>query len=160
MTDTTRRAVVLGAGGAGLAAVLTACASYGDPATQGSLPPAEEEPQADESSSSAEPTKKKEKTTGGGKTLADTADIPSGGGKVFESQKIVVTQPQDGEFRAFTAVCTHAGCTVASVSNGTINCPCHGSKFKIEDGSVADGPAGRPLAEKKIKVDGDKIMLA
>ncbi|MEV0147433.1 MULTISPECIES: Rieske (2Fe-2S) protein [unclassified Nonomuraea] len=160
MTDTTRRAVVLGAGGAGLAAVLTACASYGDPATQGSLPPAEEEPQAEESSSSAAPTKKKTKTTGGGKALADTADIPSGGGKVFESQKIVVTQPQDGEFRAFTAVCTHAGCTVASVSNGTINCPCHGSKFKIEDGSVADGPADEPLAEKKIKVDGDKIMLA
>ncbi|MEV0196802.1 Rieske (2Fe-2S) protein [Nonomuraea sp. NPDC050691] len=169
MTDTTRRAVVLGAGGAGLAAVLTACASYGDPATQGSLPPVAEEstaegptaeespaeePQAEESSAAP-----KKKSSGGGKALADTSDIPSGGGKVFESQKIVVTQPADGEFRAFTAVCTHAGCTVASVSNGTINCPCHGSKFKIDDGSVADGPAEQPLAEKKIKVDGGKIML-
>ncbi|MBN6055440.1 Rieske (2Fe-2S) protein [Nonomuraea sp. RK-328] len=164
MTDTTRRAVVLGAGGAGLAAVLTACASYGDPATQGTLPPVAEESTAEESpaeepqaeESSAAP---KKKSSSGGKALADTADIPSGGGKVFESQKIVVTQPADGEFRAFTAVCTHAGCTVASVSNGTINCPCHGSKFKIDDGSVAAGPADQPLAEKKIKVDGDKIML-
>ncbi|NUW41612.1 Rieske (2Fe-2S) protein [Nonomuraea rhodomycinica] len=165
MTDTTRRAVVLGAGGAGLAAVLTACAAYGDPATQGSLPPVTEEPATEESpadepqaeESSAAP--KKKSASGGGKALADTSDIPSGGGKVFESQKIVVTQPADGEFRAFTAVCTHAGCTVASVSNGTINCPCHGSKFKIDDGSVAAGPADQPLAEKKIKVDGDKIML-
>ncbi|NUW32237.1 Rieske (2Fe-2S) protein [Nonomuraea sp. SMC257] len=165
MTDTTRRAVVLGAGGAGLAVVLTACASYGDPATQGSLPPVTEESTAEESpadepqaeESSAAP--KKKSSSGGGKAIADTSDIPSGGGKVFESQKIVVTQPADGEFRAFTAVCTHAGCTVASVSNGTINCPCHGSKFKIDDGSVAAGPADQPLAEKKIKVDGDRIML-
>ncbi|MEU8251897.1 Rieske 2Fe-2S domain-containing protein [Nonomuraea sp. NPDC048916] len=150
MTETTRRTVVLGAGGAGLAVVLTACASYGDPATQASAEPLAEEP------SSAAP-KKKAKAA---KALADTSDIPAGGGKVFESQKVVVTQPQEGEFRAFSAVCTHQGCTVATVSNGTINCPCHGSKFDIADGSVAGGPAGDPLPEKKIKVDGDKIMLA
>ncbi|TMR10700.1 Rieske (2Fe-2S) protein [Nonomuraea zeae] len=144
--------MVLGAGSAGLAAVLTACASYGSPTTEASA-----EPPEDEASSDA-PKKKTEKKAA--KALADTADIPKGGGKVFESQKIVVTQPTDGDFKAFTAVCTHQGCTVASVSNGTINCPCHGSKFKIEDGSVADGPASEPLAEKKITVDGDKIRLA
>ncbi|GGO76067.1 Rieske (2Fe-2S) protein [Nonomuraea cavernae] len=149
MTETTRRTVVLGAGSAGLAAVLTACASYGDPATQASAEPLPEEP------SSAAPKKKAK-----AKPLAATSDIPSGGGKIFESQKVVVTQPQEGEFRAFSAVCTHQGCTVASVSNGTINCPCHGSKFDIADGSVAGGPAGDPLPEKKIKVDGDTIMLA
>ncbi|WP_113702160.1 Rieske (2Fe-2S) protein [Nonomuraea lactucae] len=154
MTETTRRAVVLGAGGAGLAAVLTACASYGDPATQASVAPPSDEPQADESSAAP---KKKAKPEG--KALADTADIPSGGGKVFEGQKVVVTQPTAGDYKAFSAVCTHQGCTVGSVSNGTINCPCHGSKFKIEDGSVAEGPADKPLAEKQIKVDGDKIML-
>jgi Rieske Fe-S protein len=151
MTETTRRAVVLGAGGAGLAAVLTACASYGSPTSQASEAPAEDE-------SSAAPKKKSAKKAKA--ALADTSDIPSGGGKVFESQKVVVTQPTDGEFKAFTAICTHAGCTVGSVSNGTINCPCHGSKFKIEDGSVANGPAAKPLAEKKITVDGDKIRLA
>ncbi|MBB6348503.1 QcrA and Rieske domain-containing protein [Nonomuraea muscovyensis] len=160
MTETTRRAVVLGAGGAGLAAVLSACASYGDPATQASVAPPAEEPLADEASEApdggASPTKKAKAE---GKALAETADIPSGGGKVFESQKVVVVQTQSGDFKAFTAVCTHAGCTVASVSNGTINCPCHGSKFKIEDGSVAAGPAEQPLEEKKIKVDGDRIML-
>ncbi|MEU4233177.1 Rieske (2Fe-2S) protein [Nonomuraea sp. NPDC026600] len=150
MTETTRRAVVLGAGGAGLAVVMTACASYGSPATQASEAPAADEP------SSAAPKKKK----AAAKSLADTGDIPSGGGKVFESEKVVVTQPTEGEFKAFTAVCTHQGCTVDEVADGTINCPCHGSKFKISDGSVAGGPASEPLEEKKIKVSGGKITLA
>jgi Rieske Fe-S protein len=155
MTETTRRTMMLGAGGAGLAAVLTACASYGSPTTEATAEPPAEEP-AEEASSAAP----KKKSASKGKALAATSDIPEGGGKVFESQKIVVTQPTAGDFKAFTAVCTHAGCTVATVSNNTINCPCHGSKFSIEDGSVADGPAGEPLAEKKITVDGDKIRLA
>ncbi|MEU0571125.1 Rieske (2Fe-2S) protein [Nonomuraea sp. NPDC005983] len=150
MTEATRRAVVLGAGGTGLAAVLTACSGYGTATTQASQEPAADEP------SSAAPKKKAK----GAKALAETADIPKGGGKVFESEKVVVTQPTDGEFKAFTAICTHQGCTVASVSNGTINCPCHGSKFKIADGSVANGPASEPLAEKKIKVADGKISLA
>ncbi|MEV0386087.1 Rieske (2Fe-2S) protein [Nonomuraea sp. NPDC050643] len=154
MTETTRRTVVFGAGGAGLAAVLTACASYGSPTTEASAePPTEEE-------SSSEAPKKKKAEAKGGKALADTSDIPEGGGKVFEGQKIVVTQPTAGEFKAFSAVCTHAGCTVATVSNKTINCPCHGSKFSIEDGSVSNGPASDPLEEKQITVDGDKIRLA
>ncbi|MFG1619300.1 Rieske (2Fe-2S) protein [Nonomuraea wenchangensis] len=152
MTDTTRRTMMLGAGGAGLAAFLTACASYGTPTTEASAAP-EDEP-ADEASSAA-PKKKSAK-----KALADASDIEVGGGKVFEAQKIVVTQPVEGDFKAFSAVCTHAGCTVATVQNKTINCPCHGSKFSIEDGSVTDGPAPEPLKEKKITVDGGKIRLA
>lgn len=96
----------------------------------------------------------------GGGALASTGDIPVGGGKVFESEKVVVTQPTQGEFKAFSATCTHRGCTVGSVSGGTINCPCHGSKFKISDGSVARPPADKPLEEKKITVQGGKISLA
>jgi Rieske Fe-S protein len=153
MTESTRRAVVFGAGGAGLAAVLTACASYGSPTTAVADPA--EEPVGDEESSAA--PKKKAKAP---KALADTSDIPTGGGKIFESQKLVITQPTEGQFKAFSATCTHAGCTVASISNGVINCPCHGSQFKIEDGSVAQGPAGDPLEEKQIKVSDGKIRLA
>ncbi|MEW9551810.1 Rieske (2Fe-2S) protein [Nonomuraea sp. NPDC050783] len=154
MTDTTRRMMMLGAGGAGLTAFLTACASYGTPTTDANAAPADEP--ADEETSAAP----KKKSSAKGKALADASDIEVGGGKVFAAQKVVVTQPTEGDFKAFTAVCTHAGCTVATVQNKTINCPCHGSKFSIEDGSVADGPAPEPLKEKKITVDGGKIRLA
>lgn len=92
--------------------------------------------------------------------LASTADIPVGGGKIFPSQKLVVTQPKAGTFKAFSNVCTHQGCAVTSVSNGTIICPCHGSTFDVADGSVVSGPARTALAAKKIKVSGKSITLA
>ncbi|MFI6438321.1 Rieske (2Fe-2S) protein [Streptomyces sp. NPDC050759] len=95
-----------------------------------------------------------------GTELAKTADIPVGGGKIFKDEKVVVTQPKEGEFKAFSDICTHQGCQVTSVSGGTINCPCHGSKFHITDGSVANPPANKPLPEKQIKVSGDSIQLA
>lgn len=95
----------------------------------------------------------------GGAALASTADIPVGGGTVFKEQEVVVTQPAPGEFKAFSAICTHRGCTVGDVTGGTINCPCHGSKFKISDGSVANGPATQPLAEAKVTVSGNSIAL-
>ncbi|MFD0393007.1 Rieske (2Fe-2S) protein [Streptomyces nogalater] len=72
-----------------------------------------------------------------GEPLALAGDIPVGGGKVFADRKIVVTQPEKGRFKAFSAVCTHQGCTVSQVSDGTILCPCHTSRFHIADGSVA-----------------------
>ena len=90
--------------------------------------------------------------------LASTSDIPSGGGKIIDGKNIVITQPQSGSFKAFTAVCTHQGCIVASVSGGTINCPCHGSKFSIKDGSVVNGPATSPLAPVAIEVEGTSIV--
>jgi Rieske Fe-S protein len=97
---------------------------------------------------------------GAGAALAKTSEIPVGGGKIFQSEKVVVTQPTAGQFKAFTAVCTHQGCTVASVSGGTINCACHGSKYSVADGSVKNGPAPSPLAAKKITVTGDDIAVA
>jgi Rieske Fe-S protein len=92
--------------------------------------------------------------------LASTADIPVGGGKILADRKIVITQPQAGSFGAFTAVCTHQGCLVGSVSGGTINCPCHGSKFSITNGSVVSGPAISPLTPVSIKVQGTSIIQA
>ncbi|MGA5552513.1 Rieske (2Fe-2S) protein [Streptomyces pseudogriseolus] len=97
---------------------------------------------------------------GGGTPLASTADIPEGGGKVFADQKVVVVQPSAGEFKAYSATCTHQGCAVKSVSDGLINCPCHNSNFSVADGSVSSGPATKPLPEVRITVDGDSITLA
>lgn len=96
---------------------------------------------------------------GSGEVLAKTTDIPKGGGKIFADQGVVVTQPEAGDFKAFSSKCTHQGCTVSSVSNGTINCPCHGSKFNLRTGSVTAGPAPRPLPAKAITVEGDSITL-
>ena len=95
----------------------------------------------------------------GGEALTKTSDIKVGGGQVFADQQVVVTQPTSGQFKCFTAVCTHQGCLVAEVSDGTINCDCHGSQFSIEDGSVVRGPATFPLEAEKITVSGDAITL-
>ena len=85
--------------------------------------------------------------------------MPVGGGVILAEQKLVITQPTKGDFKGFTAVCTHQGCLVDEVTD-TINCPCHGSMYSIEDGSVVGGPAPAPLAEEKLVVDGDSIDLA
>jgi Rieske Fe-S protein len=92
--------------------------------------------------------------------LASTSDIPVGGGQIIKDQQIVVTQPAEGDFKAFTAVCTHQQCTVTSVQDGIIQCPCHGSQFSVEDGSVQGGPAPAPLEEIPITVEGSTITLA
>ncbi|MFC4855003.1 Rieske 2Fe-2S domain-containing protein [Actinophytocola glycyrrhizae] len=98
-------------------------------------------------------------TTGAPEGLASTGDIPVGGGAVFQAEQVVITQPSPGEFRAYSAVCTHQGCLVNEVAGGTINCDCHGSKFAL-DGSVSQGPASAPLPPVAVKVTGDQISLA
>ncbi|SES30066.1 Rieske Fe-S protein [Streptomyces sp. yr375] len=134
----TRRTVLLATGGAA-AALTAACSNYGD----------------NNSSSSSS----SEKSAAAGQELAKTTDIPLGGGKIFGAEKVVVTQPTKDDFKAFSAICTHLGCTVGSVADGTIDCPCHGSKYHIADGSVAHGPAPKPLPAKQITVEGSTIKL-
>ena len=99
-------------------------------------------------------------SSGAAGALAATSAVPVGGGTVLTDQKIVLTQPTAGTFKAFTAVCTHQGCVVGSVANGLIVCPCHGSTYHIADGSVANGPALKALAEVAIKVSGGQITQA
>jgi Rieske Fe-S protein len=79
---------------------------------------------------------------------------------IFKEQKVVVTRPSGSDYKAFSAVCTHKGCSVSEVKGGTINCPCHDSKFDISDGSVKGGPATKPLPPAKVSVKGGKIHLA
>lgn len=91
--------------------------------------------------------------------LGATGDVPVGGGKVYEQQRVVVTQPVQGTFHAFSAICTHQGCTVTAVDGGTINCPCHGSRFDASDGSVVRGPAQEPLARLGVAVEAGTLTL-
>lgn len=97
---------------------------------------------------------------GGKGVIASTSDIPVGGGKILASEKLVVTQPAQGDFKCFSAVCTHQGCLVNRISGQEIDCPCHGSRYSIKDGSVLGGPAPSPLKSEKIRVQGDKILRA
>ena len=96
---------------------------------------------------------------GAGDALTTTSDVPVGGGTIFTDDKVVVTQPTEGDFKAFSSICTHQGCPVEKVEGGQIVCPCHGSTFSVEDGSVTDGPAAAPLEEVGITVKGDQISL-
>ncbi|MFF5520260.1 Rieske (2Fe-2S) protein [Streptomyces coeruleorubidus] len=144
-TSTTRRTVLLATGATGVAALVAACGGGGD--DSGSAPTAT----TDQETGTSAPA---------GQELGSTDEIPVGGGKIFKDEEVVVTQPEQGRFKAFSAICTHQRCTVASVSDGTINCVCHGSKFRIADGSVAHGPATRPLPAEQITVEGDSVRLA
>jgi Rieske Fe-S protein len=153
----TRRSVLVGACGT-CAVALAGCGTVAGVASPTPAATAAPAP-VDEPAPSAAPTSAG-KPAAAKPALASTADIPVGGGKIFASQKLVVTQPKAGTFKAFSNVCTHQGCAVTSVSNGTIICPCHGSTFDVADGSVVDGPARTALAAKKIKVSGKSITLA
>ncbi len=99
--------------------------------------------------------------TGGapGDALGPVSDIPVGGGKVFDADKVVVTQPTEGSIRGFTAVCPHQGCLVSSVENNEIVCPCHGSYFSAETGDVLRGPATQGLAAANVGVEDGFIVL-
>jgi nitrite reductase/ring-hydroxylating ferredoxin subunit len=152
--DPTRRAA-LGCAGALCVAALAGCTTYNS--NSGSAPP----PASTGSGSGGGGGGGGGGGNGGGggaPALTTTSKVPVGGGEVLADQKIVVTQPKTGTFAAFTAVCTHQGCLVNEVSGGTINCPCHGSKFSITNGSVVNGPATSPLASVGIKVQGKNIV--
>ncbi len=149
-----RRALLAGAG-VTCAAILAGCTTH-DVSNGGSAPAASGT--ATSAGSSAPATGGTATSAGGSGALATTSEIPDGGGKIIDGVNIVITQPQSGLFRAFSAICTHQGCIVNNVSNGTINCPCHGSKYSIKDGSVVNGPAPSPLAAIAIKVEGTSIF--
>jgi len=153
----TRRAV-LGCAGAACAAILAGCTTYNS--NTSSNPAPSSAPPAGNGGGNGAGGGNGGGGNGGGAALTTTSKVPVGGGEVLTGQKIVVTQPKAGTFAAFTAVCTHLGCLVDSVSGGTINCPCHGSKFSITNGSVVNGPATSPLAAVSIKVKGSSIVRA
>jgi Rieske Fe-S protein len=158
-TVPTRRAVLAGAGALGATCFLAACGTDTTSSKNTSGSDFTNNP-APAGSTAAGGTTSSKGTSGGGSAtaLAAVADVPSGGGVIKGS--LVITQPQAGTFKAFSKVCTHAGCDVNKVDGGVISCPCHGSTFSIEDGSPTGGPATKALAETKVKVDGKNIVKA
>lgn len=86
------------------------------------------------------------------------SDVPEGGGVVTDG--VVVTQPSEGEYKAFDARCPHQGCSVREVTSSAIVCPCHGSEFDSSSGDVTQGPATEGLTEQKLSVEGDEITVS
>lgn len=134
------RKTVLAGAGIGLAAAAVAACSSGS-----------ESPAPEASSASSAP----ESTAPAGDALATTAEVPVGSGVIVG--EVVLTQPVAGDYKGFSAVCTHTGCLLNEIADGTINCPCHGSKFSL-DGAVVNGPASKPLEPVAIDVQGDSIV--
>jgi Rieske Fe-S protein len=89
-------------------------------------------------------------------------EVPVGGGAVtiVGDRKVVVTQPSEGTYQGFSAVCPHQGCTVSGVQDGAITCPCHASRFDVTTGAVLQGPAAAPLASIPVALEGDDIVFA
>ena len=153
----TRRGVLAGVGLVGLASAITACgAGSSSSAAAGN---AATTPAAAGSTTASGAAAGGASSSAGTKALAATSEIPVGSGMIFPGPQVVVTQPTAGEFKAFSAVCTHMGCIVNQISNGTIDCPCHGSQYSITTGDVVTGPAPRPLPAKQIKVSGGSVFL-
>lgn len=155
-----RRNALTGLAAAGVAApLLVACGDDGDGKDVAS------ESRDSSTPGSSEPT---ESGAGGAPAagLAATSDIEVGGGKIFGDDNVVITQPTEGEFKGFSATCTHQGCILSSVSDGNIVCKCHGSTFSAEDGTNTAGPNGDPagsvadLEEVALTVTGDQIRVS
>ena len=89
------------------------------------------------------------------------SDIPVGGATSANmgSTPIVVAQPTAGHVVAFSAICTHAGCTVAPAGR-EFDCPCHGSRYNGTTGAVIQGPAPAPLAMLASTVSGDTVTVS
>ncbi|MCX5587430.1 Rieske (2Fe-2S) protein [Streptomyces erythrochromogenes] len=133
-----RRTVLKGAaalaGAAGAGAALTACSTQTN--SGGNTP--------------ATPTAPVE--------LGAAADVPVGGAKLYRERKLIVSCPAEGQYKAFSAQCTHAGCVLDKIVEGEGNCPCHGSRFDVSTGKVLQGPADRPLPEVPVRAENGKLV--
>ena len=161
-----RRTVLRAAGlvalsGAG-AATLASCSAEAEsgspsasPGAATTPPPASPPPTAD--ATSPKPSASNAQAPDGPSVA--TAEVPVGGGVILDDADYVVTQPNKGEYKAFSKICTHQGCPVGSVNNGVIHCECHGSEYSIEDGSVTNPPATKGLAEAETTVFRNKVYI-
>jgi Rieske Fe-S protein len=145
-----RRTLFIGTGVGLIGVVVAACS------TTKSQPAAGSQSAATATVDATTPTTTSSSAPAASKVIAKTSQVPLGSGVIIDD--VVVTQPSKGVFTGLSAICTHQGCTVNKVVDGTIDCPCHGSKFNL-DGSVANGPAMQPLPARSISVQGDSIIL-
>src|SRR5215212_3268792 len=98
----------------------------------------------------------------GGTAIASESEVAPGSALKFEDSgnPAFLVHLDNGEFVAYSAICTHQGCTVA-YEDGNLACPCHGSVFDPANGaSVVAGPAQSPLPEIPVKAEGGEVVRA
>jgi Rieske Fe-S protein len=147
-----RRPVLAVGGAAAAAALLTACGGGDSGTTAGGG--------GDSSSSTSSGSASTSSSAAADGALVQLADVPVGGAvsaTAPDGKPIVVAQPKAGEAVAFSARCTHMGCTVKP-SGAKLQCPCHGSQFDALTGKVQHGPAQKPLADFPVKVEGGAVV--
>lgn len=160
---TVLRAVGLVALGGGTTAILAACSidtgSTAPATSPTSTPPSLSTPSSSTAESAAASSSASTAETSARQgTTVPVAEVPVGGGTIVD-QTYVVTQPTDGEFRVFSAICTHQGNPVGQVADRQIICNFHNSHFSITDGSVISGPAQRALPAVAFTKSGDNIVI-
>ncbi len=103
---------------------------------------------------------------GGGSAATPTApvdlgaegDVAKGGAKLYKDHNVVVSRDKSGALKAYSTVCTHAGCPINKLQGTTLICPCHGSEFDAVTGKVVQSPATEPLAELSVKTENGRIV--
>jgi nitrite reductase/ring-hydroxylating ferredoxin subunit len=128
-----RRAVLRGAALAGAAALGAAACGPGAKAAAGPTPTAPVD-------------------------LGTPGDVPVGGARLYREDKVVVYCPAKGEYKGFSAVCTHQGCVLTDVVRTTGECACHGSRFDVTTGRVVQGPATSPLPPVPVRAEGGRLV--
>ncbi|MZD03500.1 Rieske 2Fe-2S domain-containing protein [Streptomyces sp. SID5785] len=92
--------------------------------------------------------------------LGQAEDVPKGATKLFKDENVVVSRADDGTYKAFSTVCTHAGCPIRMLEGTELTCNCHGSKFDATTGKVLHEPATVPLTELKARAKGGKLIVS
>jgi Rieske Fe-S protein len=156
-STSTRRVVLMGAGGIGVAAALAACGTdssgtnpNGSDFNNNPIPAGSEGTTGGSTGGGS--------NAAGGTVLVAASKVEVGGGVILDD--MVVTQPTEGTFKAFSKICTHQGCPVSKIEGGQIKCLCHASDFSIETGEPTKGPAKKALTETPVTLDGDNIVTA
>ncbi|GGX54800.1 Rieske (2Fe-2S) protein [Streptomyces minutiscleroticus] len=90
--------------------------------------------------------------------LGAESDVPKGGAKLFRDANVVVSRAQDGGLKAYSTVCTHAGCPISKLSGTKLTCFCHGSEFDATTGEVLHEPATVPLPEVAVRAEDGRIV--
>ncbi|WP_405879029.1 Rieske (2Fe-2S) protein [Streptomyces sp. NBC_01136] len=90
--------------------------------------------------------------------LGAESEVAKGAAKLYRDENVVVSRAEDGSLKAFSTICTHAGCAINKLQGTTLICPCHGSEFDAATGKVLQAPATVPLKELSVEAKGGKIV--